>query len=97
MTQSIFRSAAAQDIARAYAWYERQRVGLGEDFLGQVAAAAEAALANREAYPVLHRETRRVLVNRFPYGLLYRIVGDVAVFVGCFHTSRRPASWKRRK
>ena len=92
----VYRPAAAADIDRAYARYERERKGLGEDFLAEVNATARLVLEMPEAYPVIVRQTRRALVHRFPYGLFYRILGDTVVFVACFHTSRNPALWRRR-
>jgi hypothetical protein len=56
-----------------------------------------AVLAAPTAYEVLHRQIRRALVRRFPYGLLFRVIDDVVVFVGCFHTRRSPESWARRR
>lgn len=38
MTRLLVRPAAAADIEGAYQWYERQRVGLGEEFLTSVDA-----------------------------------------------------------
>lgn len=93
----IYRPAAAADIDRAYAWYQNERDGLGEEFLDQVRATARSVVAMPEAYPLIHRQTRRALVHRFPYALFYRIVDTSVVFVACFHTSRNPALWKRRR
>jgi plasmid stabilization system protein ParE len=93
----VVRPAAAGDIKRAYAWYERAREGLGEEFLIEVRAAIDVVLMAPEAYAVLHRQTRRVLVRRFPYGLFYRVVDDVVVFVACTHTHRDPGTWQRRR
>lgn len=97
MRPYIVRPAMAADIRRAYAWYEREREGLGEEFLTEVRAAIHAVLTAPTAYQILHRDTRRALVRRFPYGLLYRMIDDVVVFVGCFHTSRSPEAWARRR
>ncbi|WP_437945584.1 type II toxin-antitoxin system RelE/ParE family toxin [Sorangium sp. So ce296] len=97
MRAVLVRPAAAADIARAYAWYERERDGLGEEFLTEVRAAMQAAVEAPMAYEVLHRQTRRVLVRRFPYGLFFRLMNGVVVFVACFHTRRRPESWTRRR
>jgi plasmid stabilization system protein ParE len=93
----IYRPAAAADIDGAYARYERERRGLGEEFLTEVYATARSVLEMPEAYPVVVRQTRRALVHRFPYGLFYRILDGSIVFVACFHTSRNPALWKRRR
>lgn len=93
----IYRPAAAADIEQAYTWYEKEREGLGEEFLAEVHITLQSALEWPEAYPVVHRSTRRVLVHRFPYGLYYRVIGDLIAVVACFHTSRDPALWKRRR
>jgi len=50
----ILRPAAAADVEAAYRWYERQRAGLGDDFLATVGAALRAIEANPEVYPVVH-------------------------------------------
>ena len=97
MVAYVVRPAAAGDIRRAYRWYERTQAGLGHEFLAEVRNSIGAALATPDAYPILHRQTRRVLVHRFPYGLYYRVVDGVIVFVACTHTHREPASWQRRR
>jgi toxin ParE1/3/4 len=97
MRPYIFRPAAAADVQQIRAWYERKREGLGEEFLVELRASIDAVLAFPEAYPVLHRETRRALVRRFPYGLFYRLDDDLVIFVACLHTHRNPESWKRRR
>jgi len=38
----VIAPEAAQDISKAYAWYEERRLGLGEDFLSAVNACLEA-------------------------------------------------------
>jgi plasmid stabilization system protein ParE len=93
----IFRPAAAADLEAIHRWYERERLGLGDEFLSEAQRAVDAVIAIPEAYPVIHRDTRRALVRRFPYGLLFRVLDDLIVFVGCFHTSRDPITWQRRK
>jgi plasmid stabilization system protein ParE len=89
----IYRPAAAADLTQAYAGYERERKGLGEEFLAEVRATVQSVLEMPRAYPVIRRDTRRALVHRFPYGLFYRVIDEMAVIVACFHTSRDPALW----
>jgi plasmid stabilization system protein ParE len=93
----VFRPKAAEDIAAARGWYEREREGLGDELLAEIRTTVQSVLAMPEAYPVILRQTRRALIHRFPYGLFYRIVDATVVFVACFHTSRNPALWKRRR
>ena len=52
----VFRPAAAAE--EAYAWYEGQRLGLGEEFLAEVSATLARVIANPRQYPVIRRATR---------------------------------------
>jgi plasmid stabilization system protein ParE len=92
----ILRPAAAADVEAAYRWYERQRAGLGDEFLATVRTALRAIETHPEAYPIAHRNTRRVLVRRFPYAIFYRIVAEHVVVVACMHARRNPRQWRRR-
>ncbi len=96
MKPLVFRVAAAADLEDAYRWYERQRKGLGEDFLSAVQVAIETVGSNPKAHPVLHRDTRRILLRRFPYGLYYRVLDAEIVVVACFHAKRDPKTWRSR-
>jgi plasmid stabilization system protein ParE len=93
----IYRPAAAADLTREYARYERERKGLGDEFLKEVRVTVQSVLEIPRAYPVIRRETRRALVHRFPYGLFYRVIDETIVIVACFHTSRDPALWEQRR
>jgi plasmid stabilization system protein ParE len=93
---AVFTPAAEADVEDAFHWYERQRPGLGTAFRHAVDIAVAALEANPDAYAVLHRNTRRVLLPRFPYGLYYRVVGDQPVVVGCIHAKRHPREWRTR-
>jgi len=93
----IVRPAAAADIDDAYRWYERQQVGLGDEFLAAANAVMKSVVANPLQYPIIHRQTRRALFHRFPYGLFYRIVEDQIVVVACMHASRDPRRWQSRE
>jgi plasmid stabilization system protein ParE len=69
--KAVYRPAAAADIDQAYAWYEKELKGLGEEFLAEAKVTAESVLEMPEAYPIVLRQTRRALVRRFSYGLFY--------------------------
>ena len=92
----ILRPAAAADIEEAFLWYERQRAGLGDEFLAAVQSAFDEIVAHPTRYPVIHRNTRRVLVHRFPYQLFYRVYDEAVVVVTCMHGRRDPIRWKSR-
>jgi plasmid stabilization system protein ParE len=95
--QVVVRPAAAADIEDAFLWYERQREGLGNEFLDALRGAMDLVLVHPEAFPVLHRGTRRALVQkRFPYGLYFRVDGEIVLLVACMHAKRHPRRWRSR-
>ena len=93
----ILRPALVADIREAHSWYEGERPGLGEEFLTEIDRSMDLAEKHPKMYPVILRDTRRVLVRRFPYGLFYRLVDDAIVFVACYHLRRDPELWKDRR
>lgn len=93
----VVRPAAAADLEEVFLWYDGQRAGLGDLFLDAVEQVFRAVLENPRRYRVVHRDTRRAHVRRFPYSVFYRIVGDDVVVVGCFHGSRNPRRWEGRR
>ena len=94
--QVLVRPAAAADIDDAFLWYEQQRAGLGADFLRTVDDALAAIQSNPQLHAVIHRNTRRALLRRFPYGIYYRVYPDSIVIVACMHGRRDPKRWQSR-
>jgi plasmid stabilization system protein ParE len=93
----IVRPAASADVEDAYRWYEAQQTGLGEEFLAAADAVMKSVVANPLQFPVIHRQTRRALFHRFPYGFYYRIVSDQIIVVACMHGRRDPRRWQSRR
>lgn len=91
------RSEAEHDLLEASAWYERHRHSLGHEFLDEVLAIlkgiAETPLI---IYPEVHRNTRRAVIRRFPFGVYFRIEDATVVVVAVMHASRHPLRWKSR-
>jgi hypothetical protein len=72
-----FRSAARAEFDEASDWYERQRVGLGAEFIAAVQETLDRISAAPEAHSPVFNDTRRALVRRFPYSVLYRAEADL--------------------
>jgi plasmid stabilization system protein ParE len=92
----VIRPAAAGDLENAFLWYEQQRIGLGDAFLAAAGSVFEKILSHPEMYPVIHRQTRRALLRRFPYCVYFRAYPEVVVIVACMHGRRDPAEWRVR-
>ena len=97
MTRLIYRPEAATDVRAAFEWYEQQREGLGEEFLAELARAEHKAASTPFSFRIVRRDTRRIMLRRFPYQLFYRVVADVVVVVACFHGRRSPKHLERRR
>lgn len=91
-----FRPEAEKDIEEAAIWYEKQRKGLGEEFIGEIERALEVMSDNPDMYAVVHRNTRRALIRRFPFAIYYRLEKDALVVVAIMHGSRDPKRWQKR-
>ena len=79
---------AEQDIAEAYAWYEGHRHGLGAEFIDCVDACLHEVCRVPERHAKVHKEYRRALVRRFPYGIFYEYANEAVIVYSVFHTSR---------
>ena len=93
----IFRPEAEADVADAFAWYEEQSRGLGSHFLLCMEAALSQIKRHPDASPVVHRQIRRALLRRFPYGVFYLLEDMRIVVLAVFHAKRNPARWKKRR
>ncbi|MGH8548498.1 MAG: type II toxin-antitoxin system RelE/ParE family toxin [Methylococcales bacterium] len=97
MTNEVrLRPEAERDLADAAAWYEEQRKGLGHEFLDEVATMLSSVAETPLIYAIVDRNTRRAVINRFPFGVYYRVENTTIVVIAVMHGSRNPRQWKNR-
>jgi toxin ParE1/3/4 len=88
---------ARQDIARAATYYRRQRANLDQEFLSEIQTVETAILAAPLQFEEVRPGIRRYLLDRFPYGVYYRMLeADVVQILVVKHHSRRPGLGMRR-
>ena len=90
------RPEAEKDLLDAARWYEEQRQGLGKDLLDEIQAMFSMLAEAPMLHPVVHRNTRRAIIHRFPFGIYYRIEGATILVLAVMHASRNPHRWKSR-
>ena len=85
------------DIADAAAWYGDKSPGLGLQFLDMVEKSLGHVASKPKRFPSVHGDTRRALLQRFPYGLFFFIDGPyIRVVVACLHVRQDPDTWQLR-
>ena len=92
----LIRPEAEADLEGAYRWYEDRSEGLGAEFLRSVDASLISLQKNPEAYQKIHKNIRRVLIRRFPYGIFYLFEKNTIAIVAVFHAHRNPNLLKIR-
>ena len=99
MTRPIRVSEPASDeLSEGVRWYEARRAGLGGDFFDAVAAALVLIETSQEIGTTVSSDgnTRRALVARFPYQVVYRLRPTELIIVAIAHLKRRPGYWNNR-
>lgn len=97
MKRVIFHPEAETEMVAAAEFYEARSTGLGIDFIAEVERATRALANYSRIGHRFSRRLRRILVQRFPYGLLYRVETQRIVVVAVAHARRRPAYWRHRE
>ncbi len=96
MLEVRLRPEAELDLEDAALWYEEQSTGLGHQFLDEAMTSLSAIAESPLLYSVVHRNTRRALMHRFPFGIYFRIESNVVLVMAIMHGSRNPQRWKSR-
>lgn len=68
-----FRDEAEGDVDVAYDWYERQRPGLGAEFLVELDNAIGRIRRGPRTQPKFDSRFRCSLLKRFPYAVYFTI------------------------
>ena len=96
MGELIYHPEAKAELREAAVYYESCREGLGRAYLRAVDAAVDRIIEFPEAWRRIHADFRRILVRRFPYGVIYALWGDGIYVVAIMHLKRKPGYWLTR-
>lgn len=92
----LILSCAEQEFAEAVDYYNSQGAGLGYEFAAEVQHSFTLICSYPQAWPLFSPQARRCLVNRFPYGILYRAKEGEILVGAIMHLKRSPLTWKMR-
>ena len=94
----VLRRVAEQEFDDSIAYYEAERVGLGQEFRAAIEQYFQRIADNPEWFPKVRGEVRRaVVLRRFPFVIHFLIEAERIVILSVFHTSRAPEQLKYRR
>jgi len=90
-----YSDAAQDDLQESYDWYEKQRQGLGEEFLDEVEQHLIFIENTPQSFPIYQHNYRSCKLKRFPFKIIYSVEGTSLKVWAVYHHKRDPKKWKR--
>jgi plasmid stabilization system protein ParE len=86
----VVKEEAKEEIEEAYQWYEAQQEGVGEEFLNSLDNTFGRITENPDLFPEKYKSHRVVVLDRFPFLVVYWKEESTVIVSAVFHTSREP-------
>ena len=80
----------------AYDWYAERNPSAANAFISELDHAISQIQKGPERWTMHLRGTRRLLLRRFPYAVVYRITQSTIQVIAVAHGRRRPGYWNVR-
>jgi plasmid stabilization system protein ParE len=87
---------ALQEAEAVARWYAERSATAATAFAAEIDEAESDILRLPEAWPAFHHGTRRYLLRRFPFSVVYRVEARRILIVAVAHARRRPGYWQSR-
>jgi len=91
-----FHPRAEEEFGEAVQYYEDCQPGLGLEFAEEVYSTIARISEYPAAWAPMSVSTRRCLVNRFPYGVVFQVKSGAIRIIAIANLHRRPGYWKDR-
>ncbi len=94
--QVRIHSEAQKEIDEGFEGYFAANPEVAQEFLAEVDISLERIAADPKMYPRFSKNTRRRVLAKFPYSMIYREKEDAILIVAIAHAKRRPGYWAKR-
>lgn len=88
---------ARNEIHEGFDFYNLEKPGLGHEFLEELKKSLLRVSDNPYAWPKLSSNTRKCVIHRFPFAVIYSYENDEITVHAVAHLKRKPGYWKERK
>lgn len=98
MTRVVFHPLAEQELIDAASYYEEKNQGLGLEYLTEVEGTVNLLTRYPAAGVVVRGSIRQLILPKFPYSLLCRVVDDDLIrILAVAHHKRKSRYWIDRE
>ena len=91
-----FHTEAEEEFIEASQFYNSRVPGLGDRFISEVEQAILLLTEKPRIGQLMDEVFRRVVLDRFPYSIIYSIELEKIWIVAVAHQRRRPGYWRNR-
>ena len=91
-----FLDEALEEAEAAARWYAQRSESAALGFADVIDLAAAAIHRLPTAWPPFEQGTRRYLLRRYPFGVVYRVERTRILIIAVAHGHRRPGYWRSR-
>jgi toxin ParE1/3/4 len=91
-----FHPLAWQELEEADSWYLSHSYEVSLDFLNELYAAVEDIVRAPRRWPKYLHGTRRFVMQRFPFSVVYLDDSELITIIAVAHGKRKPGYWKDR-
>lgn len=91
----IVLTPAKQELINAIDFYNEKNPHSGYKLLIDFEKTVERIIQNPEAWHPLTKNTRRCLLSKYPYGIIYQIREHIIYIVVFMNMKRKPDYWKK--
>lgn len=88
--------AALAELKSAVVWYQERNETAAHNFVSEVDRAIELVMAAPGRWPSGKHGTRKLVLQRYPFAVIYREKEAVVQVLAIAHGRRRPGYWKVR-
>ena len=85
-----YTARSKDDLEIAFGWYEKQRRGLGFEFLDCVESSLKSIIENPKIYQTRYSCFRGCVIRRFPFSIFYTIEPNEIVIHSVFDNRQDP-------
>ena len=90
------QSQAQEEINTAFEWYFKRSPEAANAFLTEIGASLAQIAAHPQLYSQFTKNTRRRVLSRFPYSVIFLEKEDIILVVAVAHARRRAGYWAGR-